>query len=69
MQNTLGQIEDTFRMRGRYYNAVVRDFHTMIEQFPSNIVRRHGTFKEREFSSERPVRSRSPNDQLSHHRA
>jgi LemA protein len=49
LQNTLGQIEDTLQNARRYYNAVVRDFNTMIEQFPSNIVAGMGHFKEREF--------------------
>src|ERR1700741_1399233 len=49
LQNTLNQIEDTLQNARRYYNAVVRDFNTMIEQFPSNIVANMGNFKEREF--------------------
>ncbi len=49
LQNTLNQIEDTVQNARRYYNAVVRDFNTMIEQFPSNIVANMGHFKEREF--------------------
>jgi LemA protein len=49
LQNTLNQIEDTLQNARRYYNAVVRDFNTMIEQFPSNIVAGMGHFKEREF--------------------
>jgi LemA protein len=49
LQNTLNQIEDTVQNARRYYNAVVRDFNTMIEQFPSNIVAGMGNFKEREF--------------------
>ncbi len=49
LQSTLGQIEDTLQNARRYYNAVVRDFNTMIEQFPSNIVAGMGHFKEREF--------------------
>ena len=49
LQNTLNQIEDTLQNARRYYNAVVRDFNTMIEQFPSNIVASMGHFKEREF--------------------
>src|SRR5664280_56859 len=47
LQNTLNQIEDTLQNARRYYNAVVRDFNTMIEQFPSNIVAGMGNFKER----------------------
>ncbi len=49
LQSTLGQIEDTLQNARRYYNAVVRDFNTMIEQFPSSIVAGMGNFKEREF--------------------
>jgi LemA protein len=49
LQGTLGQIEDTLQNARRYYNAVVRDFNTMIEQFPSNFVAGLGNFKEREF--------------------
>jgi LemA protein len=49
LQGTLNQIEDTLQNARRYYNAVVRDFNTMIEQFPSNFVARMGNFKEREF--------------------
>src|ERR1700682_3625977 len=33
LQNTLNEIEDTLQNARRYYNAVVRDFNTMIEQF------------------------------------
>ena len=49
LQNTLNQIEDTLQNARRYYNAVVRDFNTKIEQFPSSIVAGMGHFKEREF--------------------
>jgi LemA protein len=49
LQNTLNQIEDTLQNARRYYNAVVRDFNTKIEQFPSNMVASMGSFKEREF--------------------
>jgi len=49
LQGTLNQIEDTVQNARRYYNAVVRDFNTMIEQFPSNLVAGMGNFKEREF--------------------
>lgn len=49
LQNTLNQIEDTLQNARRYYNAVVRDFNTMIEQFPSSIMANLGHFQEREF--------------------
>ena len=49
LQNTLNQIEDALQNARRYYNAVVRDFNTRIEQFPTNLVAGMGNFKEREF--------------------
>jgi LemA protein len=49
LQNTLNQIEDTLQNARRYYNAVVRDLNTRIEQFPSNIVAGMAGFKPREF--------------------
>ena len=49
LQNTLNEIEDTVQNARRYYNAVVRDLNTTIEQFPSSIVAGMGHFKEREF--------------------
>src|SRR6202165_2235553 len=49
LQNTLNQIEDTLQNARRYYNAVVRDLNTRIQQFPSNIVAGMCGFKPREF--------------------
>jgi len=49
LQNTLNQIEDTLQNARRYYNAVVRDLNTRVEQFPSNIVAGMCGFKPREF--------------------
>jgi LemA protein len=49
LQNTLNQIEDTLQNARRYYNAVVRDYNTRIEQFPTNFVAGMGHFHEREF--------------------
>jgi len=49
LQQTLNQIEDTIQNARRYYNAVVRDFNTKIQQFPSNIVAGIFNFKPREF--------------------
>ena len=49
LQGSLTGLEDAIQNARRYYNAVVRDFNTMIEQFPSNIVAGMGNFKEREF--------------------
>ena len=49
LQGTLSQIEDAIQSARRYYNAVVRDLNTKIQQFPSNIVAGMFAFKEREF--------------------
>ena len=49
LQNSLTQIEDTVQNARRYYNAVVRDLNTKIQQFPSNIFAGMLGFKPREF--------------------
>ena len=49
LQSSLSQIEDTVQNARRYYNAVVRDLNTKIEQFPTNIVANMLGFKERQF--------------------
>lgn len=49
LQGTLGQIEDAIQNARRYYNAVVRDLNTRIQQFPSNIVASMFGFANREF--------------------
>ena len=49
LQNTLSQIEDAIQNARRYYNAVVRDLNTRIQQVPSNIVAGMFGFKTREF--------------------
>ena len=49
LQNTLAQIEEAVQNARRYYNAVVRDLNTRIQQFPSNIVAGMFGFKTREF--------------------
>ncbi len=49
LQGTLAQIEDTIQNARRYYNAVVRDLNTKIQQFPSSIVAGMFHFTPREF--------------------
>jgi LemA protein len=49
LQNSLTQIEDAVQNARRYYNAVVRDLNTTIQQFPSNIFANMLGFKPREF--------------------
>jgi LemA protein len=49
LQSSLAQIEDTVQNARRYYNAVVRDLNTRIQQFPTNIFANMLGFKPREF--------------------
>jgi LemA protein len=49
LQATLAQIEDAIQSARRYYNAVVRDFNTRVQQFPSNLVAGSFGFSNREF--------------------
>jgi LemA protein len=49
LQRTLVEIEDAIQNARRYYNAVVRDLNTRIQQFPSNLVAGTFNFKAREF--------------------
>lgn len=45
LQTQLGDIEDQIQLSRRYYNGATRDFNTMIEQLPSNIIAGIGGFK------------------------
>jgi LemA protein len=49
LQGTLGEIEEAVQNARRYYNAVVRDFNTKTQQFPSNIIAGLFGFSAREF--------------------
>jgi LemA protein len=49
LQSTLSQIEDAVQNARRYYNAVVRDLNTRVQQFPSNLIAGMFGFKNREF--------------------
>lgn len=49
LQGSLADIEDAIQNARRYYNAVVRDLNTRIQQFPGNLVARTFGFREREF--------------------
>ena len=49
LQGTLGQIEEQLSQARRYYNAVVRDFNTKTQTFPSVLIARSFGFTEREF--------------------
>lgn len=49
LHSSLNQIEDALQNARRYYNAVVRDFNTRIQQVPSNFVANAAGFTPREF--------------------
>jgi LemA protein len=49
LQSQLQELEDNIEAARRYYNAVVRDFNTQIEVFPSNLIASMFSFKQGEF--------------------
>ena len=49
LQGSLSQIEEAVQNARRYYNAVVRDLNTKIQEFPSNFIATFFSFKTREF--------------------
>ena len=49
LQASLNSIEDNIQNARRYYNAVVRDFNTKIQSFPSNIVAGMFNFQQKQF--------------------
>jgi LemA protein len=49
LQTTLAQIEEAVQNARRYYNAVVRDLHTRLQQFPSHLSAGKFAVKTREF--------------------
>jgi LemA protein len=49
LQNSLNCIEDNIQNARRYYNAVVRDYNTRVQSFPSNIIAGMFGFQKRQF--------------------
>jgi LemA protein len=49
LQGALSEIEEQVAQARRYYNAVVRDFNTKTETFPSVFIARAFGFTKREF--------------------
>ena len=49
LQGKLSQIEDQIQLSRRYYNGTVRDFNTMIESFPSNVIAGVFRFRDADF--------------------
>jgi LemA protein len=61
LQAQLKELEDGVESARRYYNAVVRDFNTAVEQFPSNLVASQFKFAPRDFFElEEPAAERQP---------
>ncbi len=61
LQNQLKEIEDAIESARRYYNAVVRDLNTAVEQFPSNLVAGRFNFGKKDFFElEAPTEERKP---------
>jgi LemA protein len=49
LQDKLSGIEDEIQLSRRYYNGTVRNFNTMIESFPSNVIANFFHFVKSEF--------------------
>ena len=49
LQGSLSEIEEHLSQARRYYNAVVRDFNTKTQTFPSVVIARSFGFTQREF--------------------
>lgn len=49
LQGSLNSIEDNIQNSRRYYNAVVRDFNTRVQSFPTNIIAGIFGFHTRQF--------------------
>jgi len=49
LQDQLGEIEEAIQNARRYYNAVVRDFNTLVDSFPSLFIARLFGFTKRDF--------------------
>lgn len=61
LQGQLKEIEYAIEAARRYYNAVVRDLNTTVEQFPSNLVAARFNFGKKDFFElEAPAEERKP---------
>jgi len=61
LQGQLKELEDTIEYARRYYNAVVRDFNTLQESFPANLLASRCGFTPAEFFElEAPAAERQP---------
>ncbi len=49
LQNSLNEVEQHLQHARQYYNAVVRDLNTKVEQFPSNVIAGMGGFRKMDY--------------------
>ncbi len=49
LHKSLVDVEDTLQYARRYYNAVIRDWNTLVQTFPSGLVARAAGFRERPY--------------------
>jgi LemA protein len=49
LQSSLNSIEDNIQNARRYYNAVIRDYNTRVQSFPTNIIAGMFGFQTRQF--------------------
>lgn len=49
LQNNLVKVEETIEFARRYYNGTTREYNTMIQKFPNNIIAKIFKFQEKEF--------------------
>jgi len=60
LQDQLQEIENNIEYARRYYNAVVRDYNTLTEAFPSNIVASQFSFHRETFFELKEPEAREP---------
>ncbi len=60
LQSQLQDIENSIEYARRYYNAVVRDYNTMTEAFPSNLIAGQFGFTKEEFFELESAAEREP---------
>jgi LemA protein len=49
LQSSLQQVESTIQEARRYYNAVVRDYNTKLQSFPTNLIGSTFGFQQKQF--------------------
>ncbi len=60
LQDQLQEVENSIEYARRYYNAVVRDYNTLTEAFPSNIIASQFSFHRESFFELREPAAREP---------